>query len=97
MDAGFRIARAALLSEAYRGLMMVGRYPIAFLFLEMPPDLVDVNVHPCKFEVRFQDGQRLLATALDAADAVSGDEPGFGPERGRAWIIARPLAGAAAT
>jgi DNA mismatch repair protein MutL len=52
------------LSEAYRGLLMVGRYPIAFLFLEMPPDLVDVNVHPCKFEVRFQDGQRIYRQLL---------------------------------
>lgn len=52
------------LSEAYRGLLMVGRYPIAFLFLEMPPDLVDVNVHPCKFEVRFQDSQRLYRQLL---------------------------------
>lgn len=52
------------LSEAYRGLLMVGRHPIAFLFLEMPPDLVDVNVHPCKFEVRFQDGQQLYRQML---------------------------------
>jgi DNA mismatch repair protein MutL len=52
------------LSEAYRGLLMVGRYPIAFLFLEMPSDLVDVNVHPTKCEVRFQDGQRLYRQLL---------------------------------
>lgn len=52
------------LSEAYRGLLMVGRYPIAFLFLEMPCELVDVNVHPCKFEVRFQDGQQLYRQLL---------------------------------
>lgn len=52
--------------EAYRGLVMVGRYPICFLFLEAPPDSVDVNVHPTKAEVRFQDSQSfyrlLLAT-----------------------------------
>ena len=52
------------LSEAYRGLLMVGRYPIAFLFLEMPSDLVDVNVHPTKSEVRFQDSQRLYRQLL---------------------------------
>ena len=54
------------LTEAYRGLVMVGRQPIAFLFLEMPPELVDVNVHPTKAEVRFQDSQQhyrqLLST-----------------------------------
>ena len=41
------------LREAYRGLLMVGRFPVCFLFLEMQPDQVDVNVHPTKMEVRF--------------------------------------------
>lgn len=45
--------------EAYRGLLMTGRYAVAFLYLEMPPDHVDVNVHPTKCEVRFRDGQAL--------------------------------------
>jgi len=52
------------LGEAYRGLLMVGRYPIAFLFLEMPADLVDVNVHPTKSEVRFRDSQPLYRQLL---------------------------------
>jgi DNA mismatch repair protein MutL len=47
------------LQEAYRGLLMTGRYAVAFLFLELPPDLVDVNVHPTKAEVRFRDAQAL--------------------------------------
>jgi len=45
--------------EAYRGLLMVGRYAVAFLFVEMPPDLVDVNVHPTKSEVRFREPDAL--------------------------------------
>lgn len=52
------------LTEAYRGLLMVGRQPISFLFLEVPPDEVDVNVHPTKSEVRLQDGQRLYRQVL---------------------------------
>jgi DNA mismatch repair protein MutL len=52
------------LAEAYRGLLMVGRYAIAFLSIEMPPDLVDVNVHPTKLEVRFRDGGRLYSQLL---------------------------------
>lgn len=52
------------LTEAYRGLLMVGRYPITFLFLEMPPEEVDVNVHPTKAEVRFQDSQQLFRLLL---------------------------------
>jgi DNA mismatch repair protein MutL len=52
------------LGEAYRGLLMTGRFPIAFLKLEMPVDWVDVNVHPAKLEVRFQDGGRLYSQIL---------------------------------
>ena len=52
------------LSEAYRGLLMVGRHPVSFLFLEVPPNLVDVNVHPTKTEVRFQDSQSLYRQLL---------------------------------
>lgn len=52
------------LTEAYRGLLMVGRYPITFLFLEMPAEEVDVNVHPTKSEVRFQDSQALFRLLL---------------------------------
>ncbi len=52
------------LTEAYRGLLMVGRNPICFLFLEVPADQVDVNVHPTKAEVRFRDGQRLYRQTL---------------------------------
>jgi DNA mismatch repair protein MutL len=47
------------LQEAYRGLLMTGRYPVAILFLHIAPDQVDVNVHPTKSEVRFRDGQAL--------------------------------------
>ena len=52
------------LTEAYRGLLMIGRQPIAFLFIELPPDRVDVNVHPTKVEVRFQDSQQLFRQLL---------------------------------
>ncbi len=52
------------LSEAYRGLLTSGRYPIAFLTLDMPPETVDVNVHPTKLEVRFQDSGRLYSQLL---------------------------------
>lgn len=52
------------LSEAYRGLLMVGRLPVAFLHLDLPPEEVDVNVHPTKVEVRFRDGQRIYSQLL---------------------------------
>jgi DNA mismatch repair protein MutL len=54
------------LQEAYRGLLMTGRYPVAFLFLELPPDQVDVNVHPTKAEVRFRNGSALYSFVFGA-------------------------------
>ena len=62
------------LGEAYRGLLLTGRQPICFLRLDMPAELVDVNVHPTKQEVRFQDSGRLVQPAAGhAADEVFDD------------------------
>ena len=52
------------LGEAYRGLLLTGRFPIAFLRLELRPDTVDVNVHPTKLEVRFEDSGRVYSQLL---------------------------------
>jgi DNA mismatch repair protein MutL len=52
------------LAEAYRGLLTTGRQAIAFLSLELPADMVDVNVHPTKLEVRFTDSGRLYSQLL---------------------------------
>src|SRR5439155_20880052 len=49
------------LQESYRGLLMTGRYCVGFLFLTVPPDKVDVNVHPTKAEVRFQENSHVYA------------------------------------
>jgi DNA mismatch repair protein MutL len=49
------------LVQAYHTLIMVGRYPMAMLFLELLPDAVDVNVHPTKAEVRFRDANRMFS------------------------------------
>jgi DNA mismatch repair protein MutL len=42
------------IEEAYQGLLMVGRHPLAVVNIRVPPDEVDVNVHPTKAEVRFR-------------------------------------------
>ena len=52
------------LSEAYRGLLMTGRFPICFLQMDMPYELVDVNVHPAKLEVRFQNAGQIYSQLL---------------------------------
>jgi DNA mismatch repair protein MutL len=42
------------ISEAYRNIIPPTSFPVVLLFLEMPPEEVDVNVHPAKTEVRFR-------------------------------------------
>src|SRR5262245_30275525 len=81
--------------EAYRGLLMSGRYAVTFLYLTLPPDAVDVNVHPTKAEVRFRDSSAVYALVRSAVkkrllqqdlvprlEAVPDDRPtGPRPER----------------
>ena len=52
---------SAALLQAYHTLLMVGRYPLAVLFLEVEPAEVDVNVHPAKAEVRFREQDRVFS------------------------------------
>jgi DNA mismatch repair protein MutL len=47
--------------EAYRGLLMTGRYAVGFLYLKVPPNSVDVNVHPTKAEVRFRENSLIYS------------------------------------
>lgn len=55
------IALTTAVVQAYRTLLMVGRYPLAVLFIEMPPEAVDVNVHPTKLEVRFREPKYVFS------------------------------------
>jgi DNA mismatch repair protein MutL len=57
---------SAAVVQAYHGLLMVGRYPLAIVFLKIPPDFVDVNVHPAKAEVRFEDPQKVFSVVQRA-------------------------------
>ena len=53
--------------DAYKGLVPIGRYPVVVLRLTMPPQQVDMNVHPTKVEVRFRsprDVQRAVSEGL---------------------------------
>ncbi len=56
----------AAIREAYKGLLTVGRKPIVFLFIQVDPREVDVNVHPTKIEVRFRDAQGIYLGVLNS-------------------------------
>jgi DNA mismatch repair protein MutL len=58
------ISLSSALLQAYHTLLMVGRYPLAVLFLEVPPGEVDVNVHPAKTEVRFRNPEKAFSFVL---------------------------------
>ncbi|MBN2475387.1 MAG: DNA mismatch repair endonuclease MutL [Pirellulales bacterium] len=91
------------LGEAYRGLLTTGRYPVAFLRLQMPSEAVDVNVHPTKLEVRFVDSGRLysqllstlrskfLTTDLTVRVESPGDDPTGGHDRVRTAELRQEL------
>lgn len=51
---------SSALIQAYHTLLMVGRYPLAALMIDLPVDAVDVNVHPAKAEIRFRDGDQVF-------------------------------------
>lgn len=66
------------LKDGYRGAIAEGNHPAAWLWLEMDPTLVDVNVHPAKREVRFHrphELRSLIASAVESALGPDRDQP----------------------
>ncbi|MES3160557.1 MAG: DNA mismatch repair endonuclease MutL [Halorubrum sp.] len=56
--------------DAYGGQLAPDRYPFAVLFVELPPNDVDVNVHPRKLEVRFDEEAGVRAAVTDAVESA---------------------------
>ena len=56
----------AALREGYHTALMKGQFPVTFLFLDLDPAAVDVNVHPAKREVRFRDPASVREAVVDA-------------------------------
>lgn len=79
-------ALSAAVVQAYRGLLMVGRYPMVVIFMDIPASMIDVNVHPAKAEIRFRDpGQvfRVLQRAVRAALLKQAPPPSMDPAAAR--------------
>jgi DNA mismatch repair protein MutL len=83
------------IKEAYRGLIEPGKFPVVFLFLQMPYTAYDVNVHPTKIEVRFDNANLVHSQVLGALrEKLLGtplDTPAQMPKAVSAAIIDEPL------
>ena len=64
------VSLGSAVTQAYHTFLMVGRFPIALIFVEAPPELVDVNVHPAKSEVRFEDPGLVFSIVQRAVRAT---------------------------
>jgi len=63
--------------QAYQDVLFHGRHPAYLLFLEMDPEMVDVNVHPTKHEVRFRESRQVHGFLFKTIrDALAADRPG---------------------
>ena len=74
---------AAAIEEAYKGHLMKGSFPFTDLYIFMEPELLDVNVHPSKMEIRFFDNEKvfhslsaLLKYALEMKERIPTFTPG---------------------
>ena len=78
----------AALRAAYRGYLIPGKHPLAYLFFEFPADAVDVNVHPTKSEVRFRNPGLMYPLIFNVVSRVlepaseENPEPGDGEVAG---------------
>jgi DNA mismatch repair protein MutL len=86
-------ALARAVAQAYGSVLEPGRYPVGVVYVDVPPDQVDVNVHPQKAEVRFAEGRALfdaVSRELHASLATAFNLPAFGSAAARMWSTPRP-------
>ena len=75
----------AVLREVYAGLLPRGRHPGAVVNLSVPPEAVDVNVHPAKTEIRFHEPGKVYALLLTALRQALGPLHGESPRYRVTW------------
>jgi len=82
--------------QAYHTMLMVGRFPVSVVLVQVPPDQVDVNVHPTKAEIRLRDQrgvfvavQRAIRQTLVEAEPIRPAEAGWGRGEG-SWTAVAP-------
>ena len=85
----------AALDEAYKNRLMHGRAPVCFLNVRVSPEMVDVNVHPAKMEIKFSRENDVfraiyntVLSALEADDRIGGKRP---PEPPAAYELPQPV------
>ena len=96
------------IKEAYRGCLEPDRFPVVFLFIQIPYEDIDVNVHPTKIEVRFYNAnlvhsqvlgclrEKLLGTNLDVSAKLPAIPPPKGTSSGSVLVPDRKIADAMA-
>jgi DNA mismatch repair protein MutL len=87
--------------RAYSGLIFGGRFPVAVIFIQLPFEEVDVNVHPAKREVKFRDPKTVGGVVYRAVEAAVREltrvsvwavpRPGYRPAEGGGWPEARSV------
>ena len=82
--------------EAYRGLLMTGRFPIALLDITLPPEELDVNVHPTKAEIRLRREREVFAIVQRRVRRALVDQSPVPEARAASWGAAAAAPGSAA-
>jgi DNA mismatch repair protein MutL len=79
---------SAAIIQAYHTLLMVGRFPMCVVKVDLPPEEVDVNVHPAKTEIRFRNGDAVFRAAQRVVRRALVDHapiPEMSPRTGSPW------------
>jgi DNA mismatch repair protein MutL len=76
---------------AYRDVIAVGRHPVVALWLDLPPDELDVNVHPAKTELRFRDVGAVRALVIGAIGRAGTSLPAPRPSLHLVHARSRPV------